>query len=110
MSTQGSCMSVHSPGGLVSSVNVDGGENLRPRSIKVKSSTSTRAPCHIPNIKHFHDLGTIGEPGLQLVRHVRRIQLATYRIQNRFELNLEHRVRASLELVQLVQKRERVRQ
>src|SRR6266852_374439 len=101
----------HSPGVSASSdsINVDGTKYLRPWSIQVRS-ISMRVACHIPNIEHFHDFGTISEPGPQLVRHVRRIQLATYRVQNRLELELEFRVSAGLERVQLVQKWERLGQ
>ena len=71
---------------------------------------SMRAARHFLNIKHLHDLGAISESRPQLMRHLRRIQLAANRVQNRLELNLERGVHAAPVLLQLVQERERVRQ
>jgi len=71
--------------------------------IEVKGNTSTREGRHILNIKLSHDFGTINEPGLQLNRQVISIQLATYLVQNFFELDLERGV-------QLVQEMERFEQ
>ena len=62
---------------------------LHPRPIEAKNRQAAR---------NIHDC-PINEPVAQLMRHVRRIQLATYRVQNRLELGPSpgRRVRASPE-------------